>query len=223
MAGVTRESSSSWQKLKDQYLQWDTATRRKNYFCDSNYVTPDEIIKWSEESHDDDQNLGLKEPKLSVDTSINQKISLWQGDITLLEVDAVVNAANKELRGGGGVDGAIHSGAGRESLQAECRTLKGCPTGESKITGGYKLPAKYVIHTVGPMGEKPELLASCYRKSLQLAVDNNLKTIVRYNSMHITNNLFIIDLGIPMYFNWNLRLSQRRSSQSCSINHTNIS
>lgn len=113
-------------------------------------------------------------------TTVNQtKLELQQGDITKQDVDAIVNAANTSLLGGGGVDGSIHRAAGRK-LVFECMTLKGCRTGDAKITGGYNLTARHVIHAVGPTYKNPNapaLLASAYQRSLEVAVENNIKTI----------------------------------------------
>ena len=112
---------------------------------------------------------------------LSARIAVVQADITTLEVDGIVNAANSSLLGGGGVDGAIHRAAG-PGLLAECRALGGCPTGEARLTGGHRLPARWVIHTVGPVWRgggngEDALLASCWRESLILARDNGMRTV----------------------------------------------
>ncbi|KAJ7104264.1 A1pp-domain-containing protein [Mycena belliarum] len=125
---------------------------------------------------------GVAKPRYAPNPAFLDRISLFQGDITVMEVDSIVNAANRSLLGGGGVDGAIHAAAGRQLLE-ECSGLGGCDTGESKITAAYKLPSKHIIHTVGPIYSRSDIerraqqLESCYRTSLNLAVEKSLKHI----------------------------------------------
>jgi len=169
--------------------------KRKNNFCvETECKKVTDIPTWQEQYTRNEKTLSEKVsekdlaqfkeafPDLSKNiatshsSKLGSKISLYVGDITKLDIDAIVNAANSSLLGGGGVDGAIHRAAGK-MLVAECRTLNGCETGDAKITCGYKLPAKCVIHTVGPQGVKPDKLHSCYSKSLNLLTEHNLRTI----------------------------------------------
>ena len=118
----------------------------------------------------------LLKKRFNMKDDVNRKISLWQGDITKLQIGAIVNAANETLLGGGGVDGSIHRAAG-PTLVKECRLLNGCNTGEAKLTAGHKLPAKYVIHTVGPRGKVPSKLQQCYENCLRLVRENDIKSV----------------------------------------------
>lgn len=113
---------------------------------------------------------------------LRERMEVWQGDITTLRVDAIVNAANNQLAGGGGVDGAIHRAAGADDLQAACRVIGCCPTGSAVITPGFRLPARHIIHTVGPVWQggargEPDLLRSCYSNCLTLAVQEGIRSI----------------------------------------------
>ncbi|GAB5569430.1 ADP-ribose glycohydrolase MACROD2 [Prionailurus iriomotensis] len=183
-----------WREEKERLLKMTLEERRKEYIRD--YVPLNTILSWKEEMKGKSQNDEENTQETSqVKKSLSEKVSLYRGDITLLEVDAIVNAepeifsekrenteANASLLGGGGVDGCIHRAAG-PCLLAECRNLNGCETGHAKITCGYDLPAKYVIHTVGPIarghinGSHKEDLANCYKSSLKLVKENNIRSV----------------------------------------------
>ncbi|KAL0274250.1 UNVERIFIED_CONTAM: hypothetical protein PYX00_006721 [Menopon gallinae] len=178
------DATPAFLKEKEKFLNMPQEERRKRYKPD--VLNIDQVKTWSVYFKDNydrlrrlDKNLYASRFSITPakkEPGLNDIVSMWKGDITKLEVDAIVNAANSTLLGGLGVDGAIHRSAGTFLLE-ECKTLQGCDTGDAKITGGYELPAKYVIHTVGPKGEKANLLESCYRTSLEKLTENNLRTI----------------------------------------------
>nr|XP_033812490.1 ADP-ribose glycohydrolase MACROD1 isoform X2 [Geotrypetes seraphini] len=172
--------SGSWKEAKS-FLKGLNSKQRREHYGIKDYVKLKEIQTWKETA----KSAKLKRPeevKYQKDKDLNEKISLFRGDITKLEVDAIVNAANSTLLGGGGVDGCIHRAAG-PLLRQECSTLNGCETGKAKITSGYALPAKYIIHTVGPIakGDPSERhvmdLTNCYKNSLKLVLENKIRTV----------------------------------------------
>ncbi|KAK2560886.1 ADP-ribose glycohydrolase MACROD2 [Acropora cervicornis] len=166
------ERKSPWSKFDKMPLD----EKRELYRCGKDFVTLDSILKWSEYLRENVHTIFRKKrdkktekPSFEVNEGLNEKISLWRGDITTLEIDGIVNA----------VDGCIHRAAG-STLKEECKRLNGCQTGEAKITSGHKLPAKYVIHTVGPIGKQEKELRSCYSECLNLVTKYNLRSVVMY-------------------------------------------
>ncbi|XP_075404136.1 ADP-ribose glycohydrolase MACROD1 isoform X2 [Tenrec ecaudatus] len=177
-AKVDLSTSTDWKEAKSFLKGLSDKQREEHYFC-QDFIRLKKIPTWKEMARG--AAVKVEEPKYKKDKQLNDKISLFRGDITKLEVDAIVNAANSSLLGGGGVDGCIHRAAG-PLLTDECRTLQNCETGQAKITGGYRLPAKYVIHTVGPMvhGEpsanQVAELRSCYQSCLALLLQHKLRS-----------------------------------------------
>ncbi|KAJ8706119.1 hypothetical protein PYW07_010896 [Mythimna separata] len=179
-----------WVTVKRSLLSMGPDDRRKAGMYDKKtVVTVDTIDPWhnyvirnknieKDRKHTLDDLTEFKKIKIDAEQNkeLTQKVSIFRGDITTLEVSAIVNAANRRLVAGGGVDGAIHRAAG-ELLQDECNTLGGCPTGEAKITCGYNLPATYVIHTVGPQDGSVEKLTKCYENSLAFHKSHKLSSI----------------------------------------------
>ncbi|XP_051283482.1 ADP-ribose glycohydrolase MACROD2 isoform X2 [Dicentrarchus labrax] len=173
------KKKKDWKTEKDRLLRLDREERRKEYRR-QDFICLDKIPTWREENiKSDDKDEGKE---LTGGGGLNDKVSLYKGDITVLEVDAIVNAANSSLLGGGGVDGCIHKAAG-SCLYDECHSLNGCETGKAKITCGYDLPARYVIHTVGPVARghvgptETNDLTSCYQNSLRLMKEHGLSTV----------------------------------------------
>ncbi|XP_069090197.1 ADP-ribose glycohydrolase MACROD2 isoform X1 [Pleurodeles waltl] len=192
----SNRKKKQWREEKERLLKMTLEERRKAYVRD--VVPLKDIMTWMEEMKSKGQGECKSESSevcgsksaaeedsvehVPLKRRLSEKVSLYRGDITLLEIDAIVNAANSSLLGGGGVDGCIHRAAG-PCLLAECRSLGGCETGEAKITCGYDLPAKYVIHTVGPIARghindtHRDDLANCYRSSMRLVKDNSLRSV----------------------------------------------
>ncbi|XP_069001107.1 ADP-ribose glycohydrolase MACROD2 isoform X2 [Embiotoca jacksoni] len=166
------KKKKDWKTEKERLLRLDREERRKEYRR-QDFISLDNISTWREENRSNDEEGG---------GGLSDKVSLYKGDITVLELDAIVNAANSSLLGGGGVDGCIHKVAG-SCLYDECHSLNGCETGKAKITCGYDLPARYVIHTVGPVARghvgptETNDLTSCYQNSLRLMKEHGLTTV----------------------------------------------
>ncbi|XP_039639360.1 ADP-ribose glycohydrolase MACROD2 isoform X3 [Perca fluviatilis] len=172
------KKKKDWKTEKERLLRLDREERRKEYRR-QDYICLDKIPSWREENRPNGKEDGKE---LTGGGGLSDKVSLYKGDITVLEVDVIVNAANSSLLGGGGVDGCIHKAAG-SCLYDECHSLNGCETGKAKITCGYDLPAKYVIHTVGPVARghvgstETNDLTSCYQNSLRLMEEYDLSTV----------------------------------------------
>ncbi|XP_059214747.1 ADP-ribose glycohydrolase MACROD2 isoform X4 [Centropristis striata] len=172
------KKKKDWKTEKERLLRLELEERRKEYRR-QDFISLEKIPSWRAESRPNDQEEG---GELTGGGGPSDKVSLYKGDITVLEVDAIVNAANSSLLGGGGVDGCIHKAAG-SCLYDECHSLNGCETGKAKITCGYDLPAKYVIHTVGPVARghvgptETNDLTSCYQNSLRLMKEQDLSTV----------------------------------------------
>lgn len=177
-SGSMSKKKKDWKTEKERLLRLDREDRRKEYRR-QDYVSLDKIPTWREENNTNDTE---EDTQVTIGGGLSDKVSLYKGDITLLEVDAIVNAANSSLLGGGGVDGCIHKAAG-SCLFDECHSLNGCETGKAKITCGYDLPARYVIHTVGPVARghvgpsETSDLTSCYQNSLRLLKEHSLSTV----------------------------------------------
>ncbi|XP_036978748.1 ADP-ribose glycohydrolase MACROD2 isoform X3 [Acanthopagrus latus] len=172
------KKKKDWKTEKDRLLRLDWEERRKEYRR-QDFIPLDKIPTWREDNQSNEKEEGKE---LTGGGGLTDKVSLYKGDITVLEVDAIVNAANSSLLGGGGVDGCIHKAAG-SCLYDECHSLNGCETGKAKITCGYDLPARYVIHTVGPVARghvgptETNDLTSCYQNSLRLMKEHGLNTV----------------------------------------------
>lgn len=178
-AKVDLSTSTDWKEAKSFLKGLSDKQREEHYFC-KDFIKLKKVPTWKETAKG--LTVKVENPKYKKDKQLNDKISLFRGDITKLEVDAIVNAANNSLLGGGGVDGCIHRAAG-SLLTDECRTLQNCETGKAKITCGYRLPAKHVIHTVGPIAvgqptsSQAAELRSCYLSSLDLLLEHRLRSV----------------------------------------------